>query len=55
MNAYDSFYKRLIAAAPLKNVTSHFAMERLKSTTMLPIFAQPPEGAPEPSAAGARG
>jgi Lrp/AsnC family transcriptional regulator len=55
MNAYDSFYKRLIAAAPLKNVTSHFAMERLKSTTMLPIFAQPPESAPEPSAAGARG
>ena len=34
---YDSFYKRLIAAIPLKNVTSRFAMERIKSTTALPI------------------
>jgi Lrp/AsnC family transcriptional regulator len=34
---YDSFYKRLIAAVPLKNVTSRFAMERIKSTTALPI------------------
>jgi Lrp/AsnC family transcriptional regulator len=37
MRAYDLFYKRLIAAAPLKNVTSRFAMERVKSTTILPI------------------
>ncbi|MDQ4135886.1 MAG: Lrp/AsnC family transcriptional regulator [Pseudomonadota bacterium] len=37
MRAYDLFYKRLIAAAPLKNVTSRFAMERVKSTTALPI------------------
>jgi len=34
---YDAFYKRLIGAAPLKNVTSRFAMERIKSTTALPI------------------
>src|SRR5437763_16212934 len=34
---YDSFYKRLIAAVPLKNVTSRFAMEKIKSTTALPI------------------
>ena len=34
---YDNFYKRLIAAIPLKNVTSRFAMERIKSTTALPI------------------
>jgi Lrp/AsnC family transcriptional regulator len=34
---YDSFYKRLIASVPLKNVTSRFAMERIKSTTALPI------------------
>ncbi len=34
---YDSFYKRLIAAIPLKNVTSRFAMEKIKSTTALPI------------------
>ena len=37
MQAYDGFYKRLIAIAPLKNVTSRFAMERVKSTTVLPI------------------
>jgi Lrp/AsnC family transcriptional regulator len=34
---YDGFYKRLIATVPLKNVTSRFAMERIKSTTALPI------------------
>ena len=37
MHAYDEFYKRLIAAVPLKNVTSRFAMEKIKSTTSLPI------------------
>jgi Lrp/AsnC family transcriptional regulator len=34
---YDTFYKKLIAAVPLKNVTSRFAMEKIKSTTALPI------------------
>ncbi|MFZ3360825.1 MAG: Lrp/AsnC family transcriptional regulator [Xanthobacteraceae bacterium] len=34
---YDAFYKRLIAVVPLKNVTSRFAMEKIKSTTALPI------------------
>ncbi len=34
---YDTFYKKLIATVPLKNVTSRFAMERIKSTTALPI------------------
>ena len=34
---YDTFYKKLIATVPLKNVTSRFAMECIKSTTMLPI------------------
>jgi Lrp/AsnC family transcriptional regulator, cysteine-sensing transcriptional activator len=34
---YDGFYKRLIATVPLKNVTSRFAMEKIKSTTELPI------------------
>lgn len=34
---YDEFYKKLIAAIPLKNVTSRFAMEKIKSTTELPI------------------
>jgi Lrp/AsnC family transcriptional regulator len=37
MAGYDTFYKQLIAAVPLKNVTSRFAMEKIKSTTSLPI------------------
>ena len=37
MQSYDAFYKRLIAAVPLKNVTSRFAMEKVKSTTILPV------------------
>ena len=36
---YDTFYKRLIGTVALKNVTSRFAMERIKSTTALPIAA----------------
>jgi len=28
--AYDTFYKKLIAAVPLRNVSSRFAMERMK-------------------------
>jgi Lrp/AsnC family transcriptional regulator len=34
---YDAFYKKLIATVPLKNVTSRFAMEKIKSTTALPL------------------
>ena len=41
MAAYDAFYKRLIDTMPLKNVTSRFAMERIKSTTAWPIAAEP--------------
>jgi Lrp/AsnC family transcriptional regulator len=37
IQAYDGFYKRLIGNVSLKNVTSRFAMERIKSTTALPI------------------
>jgi Lrp/AsnC family transcriptional regulator len=37
MAAFDGFYKRLIAVAPLKNVTSTFAMERMKHTTAYPL------------------
>ena len=37
IQGYDVFYKKLIATVPLKNVTSRFAMERIKSTTALPI------------------
>jgi Lrp/AsnC family transcriptional regulator len=37
MTEYDAFYKRLIALAPMKNVTSRFAMERMKYTTAYPL------------------
>jgi Lrp/AsnC family transcriptional regulator len=37
MAEYDAFYKRLIAIAPMKNVTSRFAMERLKHSTAYPL------------------
>ena len=36
---YDTFYKKLISSVSLKNVTSRFAMEKIKSTTSLPIPA----------------
>ena len=39
MPSYDVFYKKLIAAVPLKNVTSRFAMEKIKSITALPVPA----------------
>ncbi len=39
MQSYDVFYKKLIHAVPLKNVTSRFAMEKIKSITALPIPA----------------
>ena len=37
MAAYDEFYRTLIERVPLKNVTSHFAMERVKTTTAYPL------------------
>jgi Lrp/AsnC family transcriptional regulator len=37
MAEYDDFYRRLIAEVSLKNVTSRFAMERVKSTTAYPL------------------
>jgi Lrp/AsnC family transcriptional regulator len=39
MQSYDVFYKKLIGAVPLKNVTSRFAMEKIKSVTALPVPA----------------
>lgn len=33
MAAFDAFYRQLIARLPLRNVTSRFAMERVKHTT----------------------
>ncbi len=35
--AYDRFYKRLIATAPLADVSSSFAMEEIKFTTAVPM------------------
>jgi|TARA_Y100000310_G_scaffold286719_1_gene311132 Lrp/AsnC family transcriptional regulator len=39
MDAFNEFYKRLIGRIPFSNVTSSFAMERIKYTTALPISA----------------
>ncbi|WP_395543560.1 Lrp/AsnC family transcriptional regulator [Neotabrizicola sp. sgz301269] len=37
MEAYDRLYKRLTDAVPIRNITSHFAMERIKYTTAYPV------------------
>jgi len=37
MAAFDQLYKQLTDAVPIKNVTSHFAMERLKYTNAYPV------------------
>ena len=37
MQSYDAFYKKLIGTVTLKNVTSRFAMEKIKSVTALPV------------------
>jgi len=37
MTAFDTLYKRLTDAVPIRNVTSHFAMERMKFTTAYPV------------------
>ncbi|MBO1073350.1 Lrp/AsnC family transcriptional regulator [Roseomonas marmotae] len=54
MADFDLFYKRLIAAVPIRNVTSRFAMERIKHTTSYPLHrsafrdrSQPDEGGEE--------
>ena len=37
MAAFDLLYKRLTDTVPIKNVTSHFSMERVKFTTAYPV------------------
>lgn len=37
MAAFDGLYKRLTDTVPIKNVTSRFAMERMKFTTAYPV------------------
>ena len=41
IRAYDAVYKRLIAAVPLFDVSSSFAMEAIKYTTALPVDYAP--------------
>ncbi|MEO3429372.1 Lrp/AsnC family transcriptional regulator [Pelagibius sp. CAU 1746] len=41
IRAYDDVYKRLIAAVPLFDVSSSFAMEAIKYTTALPVDYAP--------------
>lgn len=37
MTDYDDFYKRLTDAVEIKNVTSHFSMERIHFSTAYPV------------------
>jgi Lrp/AsnC family transcriptional regulator len=37
IQAYDTFYKKLIGRIPLTDVSSSFAMEQIKYTTALPL------------------
>lgn len=41
MAAYDQFYKKLIGSVSLRNVTSRFAMERIKASTAYKIPPKP--------------
>ncbi|HWX50674.1 MAG TPA: Lrp/AsnC family transcriptional regulator [Roseomonas sp.] len=49
MAAFDAFYRRLVEAVPMRDVTSRFAMERIKHTTAYPLAggAFRDRGAPE--------
>jgi len=35
--AYDAFYKKLVSEIDIEDVSSAFAMERIKDTTQLPL------------------
>lgn len=39
VQAYDQFYQKLIAVGGIKNVTSRFAVERIKATTAYHVSA----------------
>src|ERR1700733_7229099 len=39
MAEFDAFYKRLIDVGPMKNVSSRFAMERMKHSTAYPLHS----------------
>ncbi len=40
MQSFDALYKRLTDAVPIKNLTSHFAMERIKFSNLYPVDTQ---------------
>lgn len=40
IQAYDAVYKKMIAHVDIFNVSSYFAMEELKNTTVLPLTSQ---------------
>lgn len=40
MAAYDAFYKRLTSRVSIRNVTSRFAMERIRNATVYPLAAE---------------
>lgn len=52
IDAYDQFYKKLISRIELSNVSSSFAMERIKCTTALPINIDDHDKGPTRFAAG---
>ena len=37
METFDAFYKRLTDMVPIKKVTSHFSMERIRFSTVYPV------------------
>ena len=37
IKAYDEFYKKLVSRIDIENVSSAFAMERIKDSTELPL------------------
>jgi Lrp/AsnC family transcriptional regulator len=43
IGAYDEFYRRLIERIEIRDVSSAFAMERIKYTTELPLDYLPVE------------
>jgi len=43
IEAYDEFYKKLVSNIEIEDVSSTFAMERIKDTTNLPLGYMPLE------------
>ena len=43
IEAYDTFYKKLIAQVDISDVSTTFAMEQIKNTTQLPLGYVPAE------------